>query len=108
MFSRHKQTINNYIKQGYTKKFTEVERKKVFSRTLYLPDHPVFNTKETEKIRVVFEATAINNGQSLNSSLFAGPGLLNSLIAVLFRFGNNNIAIVADVDVMFLLIGTIH
>ena len=90
MFSRHKQTINNYIKQGYTKKFTEVERKKVFNRTLYLPDHPVFNSKETEKIRVVFEPTAKNNGQSL--------------IAVLFRFGNNNIAIVADVDVMFLQI----
>ena len=90
MFSRHKQTINNYIKQGYTKKFTEVERKKVFSRTLYLPDHPVFNSKETEKIRVLFEPTAKNNGQSL--------------IAVLFRFGNNNIAIVADVDVMFLQI----
>ena len=90
MFSRHKQTINNYIKQGYAKKFTELERKKVFNRTLYLPDHPVFNSKETEKIRVLFEPTAKNNGQSL--------------IAVLFRFGNNNIAIVADVDVMFLQI----
>ena len=80
---------------------TEEERENVFNRTLYLPHHPLFNPKKPDKIRVVFDAVAKNKGQSLNSSLCIGPDLLNSLIVVLLRFQNNNIAIVPDVEAMF-------
>ena len=61
----------------------------------------MFNPKKPEKIRVVFDAAAKNQGQSLNSLLCTGPDLLNSLIGVLLRFRNNNIAIVADVEATF-------
>ena len=101
LFSKYKQTIDNYIKQGYARKLTEEEREKVSNRTWYLPHHPVFNPKKPDRIRVVFDAAAKNKGQSLNSSLYTGPDLLNSLIGVLLRFRNNNIAIVADVEDMF-------
>ena len=86
LFNKYKQTINNYIKQGYVRKLTEEEREKASNRTWYLPRHPVFNPKKPDKIRVVFDAAARNKGQSLNSSLCTGPDLLNSLIGVLLRF----------------------
>ena len=38
---------------------------------------------------------------SLNSSFCTRPDLLNSLIGVILRFRNNNIAIVTDVKAMF-------
>ena len=83
---------------------TEEEREKASNRTWYLPYHPVFNPKKPDKIKVVFDVAAKNKGQSLISSLYTGPDLLNSLIGVLLRFRNNNIAIVADVEVMFHLV----
>ena len=80
---------------------TEEEREKVSNRTWYLPHHPVINPKKPDKIRVAFDTTAKNKGQSLNSSLYTGPDLLNSSIGVLLRFRNNNILIVADVEAIF-------
>ena len=98
MFNRYKQTIDNYIKQGYARKLTEEEKGKASSRIWYLPHHSVFNPK---KIRVVFDVVAKDKRQSLNSSLCTGPDLLNSVIGVLIRFRRNDIAIVADVEAMF-------
>ena len=97
--SKYKQTIDNYIKQGYARKLTEEKGEKVSNRPWYLPHHPLFNPKKTDKIRVAFDAAAKNKGQSLNLSLCTGPDLLNSLIGILLRFRNNNIAIVDDGDV---------
>ena len=77
---------------------TEEEQEKVSSRTWYLLHNPVFNPTKSDKIRVVFDAAANNKGQHLNSSLCAGPDMLNVLIGVLLRFRNNNIAMVADVE----------
>ena len=101
MFSKYKQTIDNYINQGYARKLTEEERMKVTNRTWYLPHHSLFNPKKLDKIRVVFDAAAKNKGERLNWSLCTGPDLLNSLIGVLLRFRNNNIAKVADTEAMF-------
>ena len=101
MFSKYKQTIDNYINQGYARKLTEEERMKVTNRTWYLPHHSLFNPKKLDKIRVAFDAAAKNKGEILNWSLSTGPDLRNSLIGVLLRFWNNNIAKDADTEAMF-------
>ena len=46
---------------------------------------------------MVFDAEAKSSNESLNSNLYAGPDLLNSLIGVL-RFRKYRIAVVADVE----------
>ena len=56
--------------------------------------------KTRKKIRVVFDAVAKNKGHSLNLSLCTEADFLNSLIGVLLRIRNNNIAIVPDVAAM--------
>ena len=71
------------------------------TRTRYLQHHPVFNPQTTDKIRVVFDTAAKNEGQRLDSSLCTGPNLQNSLMGVLLRFRNNNNATVADVEGIF-------
>ena len=42
--------------------------------------------------------------QSLNSNLLTGPDLLNSLLGVLMRFRENQIAVLADIEGMFMQI----
>ena len=101
LYIKYKETIENHIKHGYAKKLTKEEREKVSDRTWYLPHHPVFHPRKPGKPRVVFDAAAQYKGKSLNSTLCTGPDLLNSLMGVLLRFRNHNIAIVADIEAMF-------
>ena len=50
---------------------------------------------------MVFDAAARFNGVSLNDQLYQGPDLANSLIGVLIRFREEEIAFTADLEAMF-------
>ena len=52
-------------------------------------------------MRVVFDCSAQHGGTSLNDQLLKGPDFLNSIVAVLTRFREEKVAIVADVEGMF-------
>lgn len=67
----------------------------------YLPHHPVTNVNKPGKVRVVFDCAAQYQGVSLNSQLLKGPDYMNSLIGVLMRFRQDQVAIAADVEAMF-------
>ena len=67
----------------------------------YLPHHPVFHPKKPDKVRVVFDCSAKHLGTSLNDQLLQGPDLTNSLVGVLSRFREEQIALMADVEAMF-------
>ena len=51
---------------------------------------------------MVFDAAARFNGVSLNEQLYQGPDLANSLIGVLIRFREEEIAFTADLEAMFI------
>ena len=53
------------------------------------------------KIRVVFDCSARYRGSSLNDILIQGPDLTNSLVGVLTRFRQEDIALMADIEGMF-------
>ena len=57
--------------------------------------------EKPNKIRVVFEAIAKFENKSLNDHLLQGPDLTNSLIGVLTRFREDNIAFMGDIEAMF-------
>ena len=102
LYIKYKETLENHIKRGYARKLTKEEREKVSDKTWYLPHHPVFDPRKPDKPRVVFDTAAHPyKGKSLNSSLCKGPDLLNSLMGVLLRFRNHNIAIITDTEAMF-------
>ena len=67
----------------------------------YLPHHPVINPNKPGKVRVVFDASCTYRGACLNKSLLSGPDLNNSLVGVLTRFREKEVAIACDVESMF-------
>ena len=71
------------------------------SRVWYLPHHPVTNPNKPGKVRVVFDCAATYKGVSLNNQLLQGPDFMNSLVGVLIRFRQENVALVADIEAMF-------
>ena len=52
-------------------------------RVWYLPHNNVFNPKKPEKVRIVFDCAATNNGKSLNGNVLQGLYFTNSLVCVL-------------------------
>ncbi|XP_066933420.1 uncharacterized protein [Clytia hemisphaerica] len=69
--------------------------------TWYIPHHGVTSVNKPGKVRMVFDAAAQSHGESLNSNLYSGPDLLNSLLGVLLRFRRHRVAVVADIEAMF-------
>ncbi|CAG2201460.1 unnamed protein product [Mytilus edulis] len=92
-------TVNEYIEKGYAKEVSNIDSES--KRMWYLPHHPVTNVNKPGKVRVVFDCAAKYQGISLNSKLLQGPDLMNSLVGVLIRFRQGQIALAADIEAMF-------
>ena len=67
----------------------------------YLPLFGVYHPKKPDRIRGVFDASAVYKGMSLNKALLQGPDLNNDLLGVLMRFRKERIGIMADIQSMF-------
>ena len=93
--------MENLIERGYARKLIEEEAARRSGRTLYLPHHGVFHPRQKDKIHVVFDAVAMQEGVSLNNQLHQGPDLSNSLLGVLLQFRQYPIALVADIESTF-------
>ena len=55
-------------------------------RVNYIPHTGVYQTRKPDKIRVVFDCSAMYQGVSLNDHLLQGPNMMNNLLGVLCRF----------------------
>ena len=102
-FQSMNQMIKGYLEVDppYARKMTREEAEQSSSTTWYLPIHPVVNPNKPGKVRVVNDAAAVFENESLNSNLVSGPDLLSSLAGVLLRFRVGAVAIAADVEAMF-------
>ncbi|XP_038063243.1 uncharacterized protein LOC119733951 [Patiria miniata] len=67
----------------------------------YLPHFGVYHPQKPDKLRVVFDSSAIFSGISLNDVLLSGPDLMNQLLGVLIRFREEPVAVTADIEQMF-------
>ena len=94
-------TMNTYINRSYAKKISENELMDISNKTWYLPHHPLFYPQKPKKVRLWFDAAVTFKEKSLNSELYNGPDLLNSLIGVLVRFQILRTQLVAEVKDMF-------
>ena len=66
----------------------------------YIPHRGVYH-KKLGKIRVVFDCSALCDGQSLNQQLLQGPALTNNPTGVLCRFCQERISFMCDIHGMF-------
>ena len=97
----YEQTIEKYVEKGYVQKISETSPETKW----FLPHFPVIRPeKETTKVRIVFDASAKQDGISLNDIMYQGPKLQGNLFNVLLRFRKHPVAIVCDIEEMYLQI----
>ena len=102
----YEQTLTTDLQKFYDKpvEMQQPEPEKIW----YLPHHPVVNPNKPGKVRRIANAAAKFRGQSLNSNLITGPDLLNNVVGILLRFRENPVAILSDIDGMFMQIAIRH
>ncbi|XP_063448067.1 uncharacterized protein LOC134727615 [Mytilus trossulus] len=94
-------SMNDFIEKGYVEK-VESSKQDNDGHVWYIPHHGVYHNQKPDKVRVVFDCSARYQGHSLNDHLLQGPDLTNKLIGVLCRFRKENIAVICDIEQMFL------
>ncbi|XP_064638305.1 uncharacterized protein LOC135494321 [Lineus longissimus] len=99
---KYRQAMDDNISKGYAVMLTEEEAATSKQKTWYLPHHGVESQNKPGRVRVLFDAASSFGGTSLNQELLQGPDINNSLVGVLARFRENPIAIVADIEAMFM------
>jgi len=100
----YKSVINQYVEKGYAEEVKETDDQS--KKVRYLPHHAVFREdKRTTKCRVVFDASAREDQDaSLNDCILSGPAFQPNLVSVLLPFRKPKIALMADLEKMFLQI----
>ena len=95
----YKATLEQYLTMGHARRVPLDEINVQDKPLWYLPHHPVLN--KAGKTRVVFDCAAKHKGTSLNDQLLTGPDLTNSIVGVLMRFREEQVALSADIECMF-------
>ncbi|KAL7825761.1 hypothetical protein SRHO_G00334990 [Serrasalmus rhombeus] len=92
--------LNYVIAQGYALEIPSGELSRDDGKIWYLPHHGVYHPKKL-KIRVVFDCGASYQGTTLNGQLLRGPDITSTLLGVIIRFRQEEVAVMADVEAMF-------
>ena len=102
----YEQTLTTDHQKFYVKpvEMQQPETEKIW----YLSHHTVVNPNKPGKVRRVANAAAKFKGQSLNSNLITGPNLLNKLVGIFLRFCKNPVAILSDIEGVFMQIAIRH
>ena len=88
-----------------SKELTNLRKPSRCHQIHYLPHHCVVREdKSTTKLRIVYNASARENGPALNDCLHTGPPLTPDILDILIRFRVQPIALVADIEKTFLMI----
>ena len=101
----YKEVMNEYERNGWSRKLSPEEVEDKGKPEYYLPHHGVYRPeKKSTPLRVVFDPACQFHGVSLNSFLYKGPCLIGNLLGVLLRFREDLVGIVGDISKMYLQI----
>lgn len=92
--------MNDMLRKGYAVKVPTSHLSHQGGQVWYIPHHGVYHPQK-KKLRVVFDCGASFQGISLNSELLQGPDMTSSLIGVLTRFRQEPVAMMADIEAMY-------
>ena len=93
--------MSNLIQNGQAERIPDCEVQNTDGHMWYIPHHGIYHPKKPGKLRVVFDCSAVHDGESLNKHLLQGPDLTNTLVGVLCRFRMEPIAFTCDIEQMF-------
>ncbi|XP_070546562.1 uncharacterized protein [Ptychodera flava] len=102
LHQKYKQGIQELIDKGYAERVSQDQINQPEGYEWYLPHHNVVHPDKPDKFRIVFDCAAEYEGTSLNKQVLQGPDLTNNLIGVLLRFREKPVAIMGDIEGMFL------
>ena len=105
---KYTSTIKEDLNKGYVIEVPVAHKIENRSdKVWYLPHHPVLNPNKPGKVRRVLNGAAKFHNTSLNKSLLTGPDLPQNPIYILLRFRNYPYAASADIEGMFLQVGSL-
>ena len=97
--------IKDQLDKGIFERVDQSEKAQPCHQIHYLPHHCVVREdKLTAKLRIVYNASARENGPALNDCLHTGPPLTPDILDILIRFRIQPIALIADIEKAFLMI----
>ncbi|KAK3744012.1 hypothetical protein QZH41_004822 [Actinostola sp. cb2023] len=100
VLEKYKDFMDNLLSKNHARKLSSKDLAQT-AEAWYLPHHPVFHPQKPGKVRVVFDCSAKYRGSSLNDQLLQGPDLTNTLIGVLTRFRQEQVAFMSDIEAIF-------
>lgn len=93
--------IDQYIVKRYVKK---IQANNMSTSKWYIPHFSVLRP-DKDTTRIVFDASARYDGQSLNDVIYQGPNLQQDSFEMLLSFRRRPVAVVCDIADMYLRIG---
>ena len=99
---KYDENMQTMLNNGYAELVPECDLDLSDGSVWFLPHHPVISESRPGKVRIVHDCAAKLAGVNLNNQCFQGPDLVNKLIHVLLRFRQHNLAIMADVQAMYM------
>ena len=102
---RYKKTIDVDVQKGFVRIRDEAELENTITDLQWCVPHlSVLNPNKRDKVRRVCNAASKFGGVSLSENLMAGSDLPQSLIGIILKFMEKQIALTPDVEAMFLLV----
>ena len=101
LHSQYTDFMNKLESKNYAEKVPQSDLISDKDRVWYIPHHCVTHPRKPGKVRVVFNCPVNFKGYNLNQHLLQEPDLNNMLLGVLLRWRKNEVAIVADIELMF-------
>lgn len=95
--------IREQLNNGIIEPFSLSE--KTTNRVHYLPHHgEVRKDKTTTKLHMVYDASSMASGPSLNNCLYKGPKFHQLTLDLLIRFRYYKVTLIADLEKAFFMI----
>ena len=105
LLKEYDRVIKDQLDKGIIERVDQSEEVQPCHQIHYLPHHCVVREdKSTTKLRIVYNASAKENGPEFNDCHHTGPHLTPDILDILIRFRVQPIALVADIEKAFLMI----
>ena len=102
LMEKYDENMQTMLNDGYAEPVPECDLDLFDGSVWFLPHHPVISESRPGKVRIVHDCAAKLSGINLNNQCFQGPDLVNKLIHVLLIFRQHKLAIMADVQAMYM------
>ena len=109
LFQEYDKIIKEQLRLGILEPVSDINHNVAKKTAIhYLPHHRVIQQhSQTTKLRIVYDGSAhdVGDDYSLNDYLQKGPNFIPKLFEVLIKFRWNTVALTADIEKAFLMIG---